>query len=72
MTMTTPTVESQRPDLDDSDEGRVAHYAPKAEVTRAYVLGEEIVALCGKVFRPTRDPLRYPVCAECRAIKEGR
>jgi hypothetical protein len=34
---------------------------------RGYVLGEEITALCGEKFIPTRDPYQYPVCEGCRA-----
>ncbi len=34
---------------------------------RGYVLGEEITALCGERFIPTRDPYQYPVCEACRA-----
>jgi len=45
-------------------------------VSRAYVTGEAITALCGVVFVPTRDPNRYPVCPPCKAvldqIKAGR
>ena len=33
---------------------------------RGYVLGEEITALCGEKFIPTRDPNKYPVCEACR------
>ena len=61
---------------DDGDEGRLAHIGRAAEVNRAYVTGEEITALCGKRFVPTRDPDRYPICPRCSAIlsqlKAGR
>jgi len=26
------------------------------------------VALCGKVWVPSRDPERFPVCPECKEI----
>ena len=35
------------------------------------VLGQPVVALCGKVWVPTRDPGKFPVCPECREIFEG-
>jgi hypothetical protein len=65
------------PTTDDSDEeGRLAHIGRSDEVTRAYVTGEMITALCGKRFVPTRDPSRYPTCPRCSAIlaqiKAGR
>jgi hypothetical protein len=69
----------QRPDPitdDTDDEGRLSHIGRAAEVSRAYVTGEPITALCGKRFVPTRDPERYPVCPRCASIlaqiKRGR
>ncbi len=61
-----------RPDLDDGDHDRFAHYARKADITRAAVTGERITAICGKKFTPTRDPQRYPVCPTCAEIKASR
>ena len=56
--------------LDDGDHERLAHIIRKADQMRAYVLGEEVVALCGKRWVPSRDPDRYPVCPECRSALE--
>ena len=56
--------------LDDGDHERLAHIIRKSDQMRAYVLGEEVVALCGKRWVPTRDPDRYPVCPECRRALE--
>ncbi len=67
----TPTETSPRVSNGDGDSERFAHYCKKADVTRAYVTGEEIVALCGKRWVPTRDPSRYPICPECKALKEA-
>jgi hypothetical protein len=61
-----------RPDLDDGDHDRFAHYARKADITRAMVTGEAITAMCGKKFTPTRDPERYPVCPTCAEIRAAR
>lgn len=58
-----------RPDLNDGDHDRFAHYARKDEITRALVTGEQIVALCGKRWTPTRAPERYPVCPTCAERK---
>jgi hypothetical protein len=52
-------------DTDGGDHDRFAHYARKDDVTRAYITGEAITALCGKKWVPTRDPSRYPICPAC-------
>jgi hypothetical protein len=60
----------ERPDtrLSDPDleEGKVAHIIRKDDQMRGYVMGEEVIALCGARFVPTRDPERYPVCEACK------
>lgn len=56
--------------LDDGDHERLAHIIQKSDQMRAYVLGEEVVALCGKRWIPSRDPDRFPVCPECRGALE--
>jgi hypothetical protein len=35
------------------------------------VTGDPVVALCGKVWTPSRDPKRFPVCPECKEIYES-
>lgn len=55
----------------DDDDSRLAHIGRAADVNRAYVTGDEITALCGKRFVPTRDPERYPVCQACLAVLQG-
>jgi hypothetical protein len=39
---------------------------PKDKLTEAMVMGTPVVALCGKVWVPSRDPEKYPVCPECK------
>ncbi|MBM3691857.1 MAG: DUF3039 domain-containing protein [Actinobacteria bacterium] len=73
-TVVTPpeTIEAPaRPELDDGDHDRFAHFCKKADIVRAHVTGEAIVALCGKRWVPTRDPSRYPVCPSCRELKDA-
>jgi len=41
------------------------------EVTRALVMGAAVMALCGKVWVPHRDPNKYPVCPTCKEIYES-
>ena len=67
----TPVESPSRPVTDDGDHDRFSHYARKADVTRAYVTGEAIVALCGKKWVPTRDPKGYPICPTCKERKEA-
>ena len=64
-----PVVAPERPDVDDGDHDRFSHYCKKADIVRAHVTGEAIVALCGKKWVPTRDPARYPVCPTCKELK---
>lgn len=58
-------------DLDENDEQRFAHYAESASVTEGYVLGTPVLALCGKLFVPTRDPKKFPLCPICKKIAEA-
>jgi hypothetical protein len=62
-----------RPDLSfgDGDHERFAHYVKKDKIVDSAVSGTPVVALCGKVWVPTRDPKRYPVCPECQEIYES-
>ncbi len=67
------TVEDRRthPLPDDGDHERLSHYVAKDKLTAAVVEGSPVVALCGKVWVPSRDPQRYPVCPECKEIWGG-
>ena len=63
-----------RPDLSHGDGGdheRFAHYVVKDKIVDSAVSGTPVVALCGKVWVPSRDPKRYPVCPECKEIYES-
>ena len=59
-----------RPTTGSGDHDRFAHYIRKADSARAYVEGVAVTALCGKVWVPSRDPERYPVCPTCVEIKK--
>ncbi|MFW6598629.1 DUF3039 domain-containing protein [Propionibacteriaceae bacterium Y2011] len=56
---------------DDGDHERFSHYVPKDKLTEAMVMGTPVIALCGKVWVPSRDPQRFPVCPECKEIWES-
>lgn len=53
------------------DHERFAHYVQKDKIVESAVLGQPVVALCGKVWVPNRDPGKFPVCPECKDIFEG-
>jgi Protein of unknown function (DUF3039) len=55
----------------DGDHERFAHYVPKGKLVESAVTGTPLTALCGKVWVPSRDPKRFPVCPECKEIFEG-
>ncbi len=59
-----------RPVTDEGDHDRFAHYVNKDASARAYVEGTPVRALCGKVWVPSRDPSRYPVCPTCEEIRQ--
>ncbi len=66
------TVEQTRPQprTGDGDHERFSHYVPKHKLTDAMVNGTPVIALCGKVWVPSRDPQKYPVCPQCKEIWE--
>lgn len=55
----------------DGDHDRFAHYVEKDEITYALVHGVPVIALCGKVWVPSRAPDKYPVCKTCSDILDG-
>jgi hypothetical protein len=56
--------------VEEGDHERFSHYAEAEKITEAMVMGTPIRALCGKVWVPSRDPKRFPVCPECKEIYE--
>jgi hypothetical protein len=52
----------------DGDHERFAHYVQKNKVMESALSGSPVVALCGKVWVPGRDPKKYPVCPMCKEI----
>lgn len=63
--------QKQEQRTDDGDHDRFAHYVRKDKITQAALDGSPVIALCGKVWVPGRDPDKYPVCPECKEIFEG-
>lgn len=54
----------------DTREPKFAHYADSASVTEGYVMGKAVMAICGKMFIPSRDPLKFPICPICKELAE--
>ncbi len=63
-TETTQSVEA-------GDHERFAHYVQKDKIMESALSGEPVIALCGKVWTPGRDPKKFPVCPECKEIYES-
>jgi len=57
-----------RTDTGDSDD--LAHIVMKDDQMRGYVAGEAIEALCGRVFVPSRDYQRLPLCKACEGERD--
>ena len=71
----TDTIEDRRTaPVDDpvepGDHERFSHYVDKHKLTEAMVMGSAVVALCGKVWVPSRAPEKFPVCPSCKEIWE--
>lgn len=61
-------LEREETSEDDGDADRFAHYVRKDKIARSQASGRPVIALCGKVWTPKRDPSKYPVCPECKEI----
>ncbi len=67
------TITEERVDyrLDEGDHERFSHYIRRDQQMSALVEGSPVRALCGKIWVPSRDPQRFPVCPECKEIYES-
>src|SRR5438477_561657 len=54
----TETIQEERTDarLDEGGHDRFSHYVDKDKLTEALINGTPVIALCGKVWVPSRDP----------------
>ena len=64
-------VEERQVPTDEGDHERLSHYVDKHKLTEAMVMGTPVVALCGKVWVPSRAPEKFPVCPECKELWES-
>lgn len=56
--------------VEDGDHERYSHYVKKDKIVESAVMGNAVVALCGKVWIPNRSPEKFPVCPTCKEIYE--
>jgi hypothetical protein len=52
------------------DSDKVAHIVMRDDQMRGYVIGDQIEALCGKVWVPSRDFQGLPVCEPCKTERD--
>ncbi len=57
--------------VEAGDHERYSHYVKKNKIVESAVMGNAVIALCGKVWVPSRDPERFPVCPTCKEIYEN-
>ncbi|MCU1415303.1 MAG: hypothetical protein JWN80_2643 [Microbacteriaceae bacterium] len=57
--------------VEEGDHDLYSHYVRKEKILESALSGEPVVALCGKVWTPGRDPEKFPVCPECKEIYES-
>jgi len=57
--------------VEPGDHERFAHYVKKEKILESAVTGIPAIALCGKVWIPSRDPSKFPVCPTCKEIHAG-
>lgn len=57
--------------VEPGDHERFAHYVRKEKIMKSALSGKPVIALCGKVWVPGRDPKKFPVCPACKEIYEG-
>lgn len=57
--------------VEPGDHERFAHYVQKEKIMESAVTGSPVIALCGKVWIPNRDPQKFPVCPDCQKIYES-
>jgi hypothetical protein len=65
------TITEESVDFQSGDHERYSHYVNKNKIVESAVMGNAVEALCGKVWIPSRDPQKFPVCPTCQEIYES-
>ena len=60
----------QQENIEPGDHERFSHYVKKDKILQSALSGKPVKALCGKKWIPGRDPEKFPVCPDCKAIYE--
>lgn len=53
---------------DNGDHDRFSHYVRKDDMMKGMVYGVPVRALCGKIWVPEQDGMKFPVCPMCKDI----
>ncbi|MEJ6507762.1 MAG: DUF3039 domain-containing protein [Microbacteriaceae bacterium] len=56
--------------VDEGDHDRYSHYVKKDKILKSALSGKPVIALCGKIWVPGRDPEKFPLCPTCKEIYE--
>lgn len=56
--------------VEPGDHERFSHYVRKEKILESALSGQPVVALCGKVWVPGRDPKKFPICPMCKEIAD--
>lgn len=65
------TLTEESLDHQSGDHERYSHYVNKNKIVESAVMGNAVVALCGKIWIPSRDPQKFPVCPTCQEVYEA-
>ena len=57
--------------FEPGDAEKFSHYVKKEKILESAMTGLPVRALCGKMWTPTRDPEKFPVCPECKDVYES-
>lgn len=68
MTETPTEVRPETKYTEPGDDEKFAHYVNKNAQMESIMTGKPVKALCGKVWTPTRDPEKFPICPDCKEI----
>jgi hypothetical protein len=60
----------EQEELESGDHDRFSHYVKKEKILQSALSGKPVIALCGKVWTPGRDPEKFPICPACKEIYE--
>lgn len=60
----------QSEQIEPGDHERFSHFVPKDKILESALTGKPVRALCGKLWTPSRDPEKFPVCPSCKEIYE--